>query len=66
MKESKDIQEPQNHANNHNGVQNRLEGRCHGDEAIHQPQQYTHHDQDFQYLNRGMIFDPPLDCRWTT
>jgi hypothetical protein len=51
MKESKDIQKPQNHANNHYGVQNRLDGRCHWHEAIHQPQQYTHHDQDFQQLN---------------
>jgi hypothetical protein len=48
MKESKNIQKPQDDANNHNGVQNRLDGRCHGDEAIHQPQEYTHHDQDFQ------------------
>jgi hypothetical protein len=51
MKESKNIQEPQDHANHHNGVQNRLDGRCHWDEAIHQPQKDSHHDQDFHYLN---------------
>jgi hypothetical protein len=38
MKESKDIQKPQDHANDYNGVQNRLDGRCHWDEAIYQPQ----------------------------
>ena len=28
-----------------------LMDRLHGDEAIHQPQKNTHHDQNFQELN---------------
>jgi hypothetical protein len=51
VEESKDVQEPQNHGNDHNAVQNRLDLSLHGDEAIHQPQENTYHNQNFQELN---------------
>jgi len=35
MKESEDIQEPQNHCHHHNTVQDRFDGGLHGNEAIH-------------------------------
>jgi hypothetical protein len=51
MKKSSDIQYPQDDRNDHYGIQNRLDGRLHGDEAIHQPQDNTHNDQNFHELN---------------
>jgi hypothetical protein len=51
MKESKNIEQPQNHSNHHNAVQNGLDGRLHGNESIHKPQKNAHHDENFQELN---------------
>jgi hypothetical protein len=51
VKEPENIQEPQNYGNDHDAVQNGLDGPLHGNEAIHQPQEDTHHDQNFQQLN---------------
>jgi hypothetical protein len=45
MKESKYIQEPQHYANDNDGVQDRLDASCHGNETIHQPQEDTNDDQ---------------------
>jgi hypothetical protein len=45
MKEPKHIQEPQHHSNDYNGVQDRLDTACHGDEAIHQPQEDANDNQ---------------------
>src|SRR5689334_11749334 len=39
MKESKTVQQPQNHGNDHHAVQNGLDGGLHWDKAIYQPQQ---------------------------
>ena len=30
---------------------NTLDGSLHGNEAVHQPQEDTHHDENFQQLN---------------
>jgi hypothetical protein len=51
VKESENIQQPQNDGDNHDAVQDGLDRSLHGDEAIHQPQQDTHHDENFQELN---------------
>jgi hypothetical protein len=51
VKEPKNIQEPQNYGNDYDAVQNGLNCPLHGDEAIHQPQEDTHHDQNFKQLN---------------
>jgi hypothetical protein len=51
IKESKNIQDPQNHGNDHDAVQDRFDGSLHGNEAIHQPQEDTHHDENFEQLN---------------
>ena len=55
MKQSKYIQQPQNHGNDHDAIQNRLDGSLHWNETIHQPQQDTHYDENFQNLIKGMI-----------
>ena len=47
VKQSKDIQEPQDHRNHDNAIQNRLDGSLHGNEPIDQLQQNTHHDENF-------------------
>jgi hypothetical protein len=51
IKQSKDIEDPENHGDDYDTVQNRLDGSLHGNEAIHQPQEDTHHDENFEELN---------------
>jgi hypothetical protein len=51
MKKSKNIQEPQDHGNDHDGVQDRLDGARHGDETVNQPEEYPNHDQDHEDVN---------------
>jgi hypothetical protein len=51
MEQPKNVQQPQNHGNYHDAVQDGLDGRLHGDKAIHQPQKNTHHNKNFQELN---------------
>jgi len=46
MKNSKNIQKPQNYGNDHDNIQDRLDGSCHWYEAINQPEENTNHDQD--------------------
>jgi len=46
MKKSKNIQKPQNYGNDHDNIQDRLNGSCHWYEAINQPEENTNHDQD--------------------
>jgi len=53
MKEPKHIQEPQDHTNDDDSIQDRFDAPCHGDEPIHQPQQNADRDEDFQELNQG-------------
>ena len=56
MKQPKHIQQPHNHGNDHDAIQNRLDGSLHWNETIHQLQQDTHYDENFQNLIKGMIF----------
>ena len=46
MKESKNVQEPQNRTDHHDCVQNGLNRSLHWYEAVDQPKQNTHHDQN--------------------
>jgi hypothetical protein len=50
MEKPKNIQEPQNHENDHDGIQDRLDGSCHRDETVNQPEENPNHDQDQEYL----------------
>jgi len=50
VKKSKNVQQPQNRGDHHDGVQNRLDRSSHRNEIVHQPQQNSHHDQNQQYL----------------
>jgi hypothetical protein len=51
MEQSKDIQEPQNYENDHDSIQDRLNGARHRYEAIDEPEQNTNHDQNHKDLN---------------
>jgi hypothetical protein len=51
MKQPEYIQEPQNHCDDYDTVQNRFNGSLHGNEAVHEPQKNTHHDENFKELN---------------
>jgi hypothetical protein len=53
VEQSKCIQEPQHHAYDHDRIQDGLDAACHGDEAIHEPQEDTNYDQDLQNLKKG-------------
>jgi hypothetical protein len=57
MKESKSVEQPHNYGNHYYAVQNRLDGRLHGDEAIHQPQQDTDYHQNFYRLKQRHVVD---------
>jgi len=50
MKKSKNIQEPQNHENDHDSIQDRLNGSCHWYEVIDQPEENPNHDEDQEYV----------------
>jgi len=50
MKKSKNIQEPQNYDNDRDGIQDRLDGSCHWDETVNQPEENPNHDQDQEYV----------------
>ncbi len=52
MEQPENIQQPQDDCNDYDAIQNGLDRALHGDEAIHQPQEDTHHDDNFQYLNQ--------------
>lgn len=56
MKEPEDIQDPENDGNDDNAVQDGLDRGLHGEEAIDQPQQNAHHDENFYQLNQGHDF----------
>ncbi len=58
MEQSKYVEEPDNDANDHDGVQDRLDASCHGDETIHQPQEDAHDDQCYENLNERHSFLP--------
>jgi hypothetical protein len=58
VKEPERVQEPQYDADDHYGVQDRLDSSLHRDEAIHEPQQYAHNDQGQQNLRERHIFLP--------
>ena len=51
MKQPKNIQQPQHYSNDNDAVQTRLDGSLHWNEAIDQPQENTHNDENFQQLN---------------
>lgn len=50
MKKSKDVQKPQHHANDHDRIQNRLNGSLHWYIAVDQPEQDTYDNQHYYYL----------------
>jgi hypothetical protein len=50
VEQSKYVQKPQHHSDDHDAVQDRLNGGLHRNEPIDQPQEDTHHDQNFDEL----------------
>jgi hypothetical protein len=48
MENPKNIQEPQDSEYDHDCVQEGLDGSCHGNEVVHQPEQNTNHDERHQ------------------
>jgi hypothetical protein len=48
MEQPGNIQDPQNDGYDHDAVENRLDSSLHGNESIHQPQENTDNDQNFQ------------------
>jgi hypothetical protein len=50
IENSKNLQEPQDHDNDHNGIQYRLYGPRHWDKSVDEPQNNTNHDKDKYYM----------------
>jgi hypothetical protein len=48
---SKNVQEPQDNRNDHDGIQDRLNGARHRYESVDEPENNTNHDQDYHHLN---------------
>ena len=46
MKQSEDIQKPDHHSNDHDGVQDRLDRSLHWDESVDQPKQDADDNQN--------------------
>ncbi len=57
-KKPKDVQEPQNHGDNHYRIQDPFDGTLHGYVVVNQPKKNSNHDQDHHELNQG--HDAPL------
>jgi hypothetical protein len=62
VEQSKYVKEPEHYANNDDGVQDRLDAACHGDKAIHKPQEDAHNDQGYKNLNERHSFLPFCPC----
>src|SRR6185437_15423444 len=45
VEDAKDIEEPQDHGDHDDAIEDRFYGALHGDEAIHKPEQDAHDDQ---------------------
>jgi hypothetical protein len=51
VKESGDVEYPQDYKDDYDSIENRLDGALHGNESIHKPEENTHDDQNFDELN---------------
>jgi hypothetical protein len=60
VKQTENIQQPENDGNHHDAVEDGLDGSLHGDEAIHQPQKNTHDNENFQDLEQRHDLLPSL------
>jgi hypothetical protein len=49
---AKNVQEPQNHGDNYNRIQDVLDGTLHGYVSVNQPKKDPNHDQDHYELNQ--------------
>src|ERR1700681_4554832 len=69
---SKNVQKPQNYDDNHDCIQDRLNGARHGDEVVDEPQENTDDNQSHHYLNqRHNLNSPPsfisyISCVWVS
>ena len=52
MEQSKNIQQPRDHCDHYSAIQNGFDGSLHWDESVHQPQEDTHNNQNFEYLEQ--------------
>jgi hypothetical protein len=48
---SKSVQKPQDHGNDHDGIQDPFDSSLHWDVAINQPKENANYDQDYHKLN---------------
>jgi hypothetical protein len=53
MKEAKDIEEPEDHGDDNDAIEDRLDVALHGDEAIHKPKQDAHDDERDYEIDKG-------------
>ena len=48
MEQSKNIQQPQNHGDDYDTIQNGFDGSLHWDESVYHPEENTHDNQNFE------------------
>jgi hypothetical protein len=51
VKDPESTQEPQNRRDNDDSIENGLDVGLHGDESVDKPQQKSHDDQSYNYLD---------------
>jgi len=51
--ESEDVEEPEDHGNHDDAIENGLDGALHRDEAVHQPEQNSDDNQNYDDVNQG-------------
>jgi len=50
MEQSKNIQQPQNHCDDYDAIQNGFDGSLHWDESVYRPQENAYNNQNFENL----------------
>jgi hypothetical protein len=56
VKDAKDIEQPQDHADHDDAIEDGLDVVLHGDEPIHTPEQEAHYDERDYEMHRDMWF----------
>ena len=50
MEQSKNIQQPENHGDDYDTIQNGFDGSLHWDESVYHPQENAYNNQNFENL----------------
>jgi hypothetical protein len=58
VQDPEDLQEPDDHSNHHDGIQDSLYGALHWNVAVNHPQNHPHDNQHYHYLQQRHSISP--------